>query len=80
MRPELTRDQAIWQFVSVVRLSWKMARENLAAALDRFANGFARSIRSQSIGDDFRDLLPRRGFYFGVDTAVGKDFHTVLEQ
>jgi hypothetical protein len=57
-----------------------MARENLAAALDRFADGFARSIRSQSIGDDFRDLLPRRGFYFGVDTAVGKDLHTVLAQ
>lgn len=77
---ELTRDQAVRQFVAVVRLSWKMGRENLAATIDRFANRFAGSIGSQSIGDDFRDLLPGRGLDFRVDSPISKHFYPMLEE
>jgi len=76
----LPRNQAVGQFVLVIGLPGKMTREDFAATIDRFADSLACSIASQSLGDYFRDLLPRRGLNFGVDAAVGEHFHPMLEK
>src|SRR5689334_16618879 len=57
-----------------------MSCQDLAATIDRFADSFARSIGSQSLGDYFRDLLPGCGPDFSVDAAVGEDLHPMLDE
>ena len=57
-----------------------MSREDVAAALNRFAVGIAGVAGFDTGGDAVDDLIPSAGADFLIDAAVGKHFNAVLQK